>query len=261
MLSGKRILVTGLLTKDSIAFSIAQAAQNFGAEVILTSFGRRRRMTERASKALPRTPEILELDVAKPDDFAALRQSLQQRWGGLDGAVHAIAYAPADAMGGNFLHTPPESAELSFRISAYSLSALAEALLPLMENTKPSASLVGLHFDFWTPCPGYDWMGVSKAALVAVNSCLAQRLGEHGVRANLVASGPLQTPAAGALTGSEGVSWWGQHAPLGWDARDATPVSDSVCFLLSDLSRGTTGEVLHVDGGLYTAGVPMAVRE
>jgi enoyl-[acyl-carrier protein] reductase I len=198
-LEGKRLLITGVLTKGSIAYTVAERAQQGGAEVLLTGFGRTRRMTERAATRLPEPPDVLELDVNNPDDFEALVKELQERWGGVDGALHAIAFAPGDALGGNFMSAPPESAEVAFRTSAYSFKALAEALAPLMEQ---GGSLVGMDFDATKAWPVYDWMGVAKAALESVNRYLARDLGEQGIRVNLVSAGPVETPAAQGIPAS-----------------------------------------------------------
>jgi meromycolic acid enoyl-[acyl-carrier-protein] reductase len=175
MLDGKRLLITGVLTKGSIAYSVAEKAQQAGAEVVLTGFGRTRRMTERSAKGLPSPPDILELDVNRAEDFEALVGDLDRRWGGVDGALHAIAFAPGDALGGQFMSAPPESAEIAFRTSAYSFKALAEALTPLMGTD--GGSLVGMDFDASVAWPVYDWMGVAKAALESVSRYLARDLG------------------------------------------------------------------------------------
>jgi meromycolic acid enoyl-[acyl-carrier protein] reductase len=256
MLAGKRILVTGVVTRQSIAFAVAERALLSGAEVVLTGFGRARRMTERAAARLPDPPEVLELDVNRPEDFDALTAELRDRWGGLDGAVHAIAFAPEDALGGNFLRTPPESAEAAFRTSAFSLKAMGEALGPLMDG---GGSLVGLDFDASVAWPVYDWMGVSKAALEAVSRYLARDLGAAGVRVNLVSAGPIETVAAGGIPGFADLAGaWERQAPLGWEVSDPDPVADAVCFLLSDLSRAITGEIIHVDGGYHAMGTALA---
>jgi len=255
ILDGKRILVTGVLDRNSIAWAIAEQAQRQGAEIVLSSFGRARRITERAATGLPQTPDVLELDVTSPEDLGALREELQRRWGGLDGAVHAIAFAPEDAIGGDFLATPLESATKAFEVSAYSLKALAEALRPLLTVGEGGASLVGLDFDARHAFPSYDWMGVSKAALESVARYLARDLGPQGVRVNLVAAGPLKTAAATGVDGFEAlVEEWRRQAPLGWDIKDSTPVADAVTFLLSDLARAVTGEILHADGGFHAMG-------
>ena len=252
LLEGKRLLVTGVLTRGSIAYTVAERAQQEGAEVVLTGFGRTRRMTERAASRLPDPPEVLELDVNSADDLSALASSLDR----LDGVLHAIAFAPEDALGGNFMSAPAESAELAFRTSAYSYKALAEALAPLMG--KQGGSFVGMDFDASVAWPVYDWMGVAKAALESVSRYLARDLGPSGIRVNLVSAGPVETPAAGGIPGFDGLaSMWGEQAPLGWDIHDPAPVADTVLFLLSDLSRRITGEIVHVDGGFHAMGAPL----
>jgi meromycolic acid enoyl-[acyl-carrier-protein] reductase len=252
LLEGKRLLVTGVLTRGSIAFAVAERAQQEGAEVVLTGFGRTRRMTERAAARLPSPPDVLELDVNSPSDLDALANSL----GHIDGALHAIAFAPGDALGGNFMSAPPESAEIAFRTSAYSFKALAGALAPLMGDE--GGSFVGMDFDASVAWPVYDWMGVAKAALESVSRYLARDLGASRVRVNLVSAGPIDTPAAGGIPGFDRLAaLWGAQAPLGWDTNDPTPVADAVCFLLSDLARGISGEILHVDGGFHAMGAPL----
>ncbi|MBA2419619.1 MAG: enoyl-ACP reductase FabI [Thermoleophilaceae bacterium] len=257
-LEGKRLLITGLMTKQSIAYAVAEQAQQQGAEVVLTSFGRARRMTERAADSLSDTPDVLELDVNKPEDFAAVADDLGSRWGALDGVLHAIAFAPADAIGGGFLDTPPESAVQAFTTSAYSLKELAVSLAPLMEEAE-AGSVVGLDFDASVAWPVYDWMGVAKAALESVARYLARDLGPRGVRSNLVSAGPIETAAAGGIPGFDQLAeGWQGRAPLGWDASDPSSVAGTVCYLLSDLARGVTGEIIHVDGGYHAMGAPLS---
>jgi enoyl ACP reductase len=253
-LAGKRLLVTGVITKESIAFHVAQHAQREGAEVLLTSFGRARRMTERAAQRLPQPVDVLELDVNREQDLAALTRELAQRWGTVDGALHAIAFAPDDALGGRFLSTPAASAAEAFITSAFSLKALAAALTPLMQR---GGALVGLDFDAAVAWPIYDWMGVAKAALEAVCRYLARDLGPLGVRVNLVSAGPLGTVAARGIPGFERLAaLWERQAPLGWDTSDPAPVAETVCFLLSDAARAISGEIVHVDGGFHAVGAP-----
>jgi enoyl-[acyl-carrier protein] reductase I len=255
MLEGKRLLITGVLTKGSIAYTVAERAQQEGAQIVLTGFGRTRRMTERAATRLPDPPDVLELDVNNPEDFEALVADLRSRWGGVDGALHAIAFAPGDALGGNFMSAPAESAEVAFRTSAYSFKAMAGALAPLMDD---GGSLVGMDFDASVAWPVYDWMGVAKAGLESVSRYLARDLGESSVRVNLISAGPVETPAAQGIPGFEQLAGlWEKQAPLGWDTSDPAPVADAVLFLLSDLSRGVTGEILHVDGGFHAMGAPL----
>ncbi|HVE67827.1 MAG TPA: enoyl-ACP reductase FabI [Solirubrobacteraceae bacterium] len=261
LLEGKRIVVTGVLTDRSIGFAVAQRALAEGAEVVLTSFGRARRITERTAQRLPgdAPPPVLELDVDDPAHVQALRAELTERWGRVDGIVHAIAFAPEDALGGRFLDTPAESAQTAFRTSAYSLKALAAGLLPLLEKAEGGGAVVGLDFDATVAWPAYDWMGVAKAALESVNRYLARDLGPRGVRCNLVAAGPIRTLAAGSIPGFDLLAEaWSAQAPLRWDPRDAAPVADACLFLLSDLARAVTGEILHVDGGYHALGAPLA---
>jgi enoyl ACP reductase len=261
MLDGKHLLLTGVITRESIAWEVARQAQEQGAEVVLTGFGRARRMTERAASQLPTPADVLELDVNSPEDLAAVAADLEARWGTVDGVLHAIAHAPADALGGNFLNTPPESAEAAFRTSAYSLKALSVALLDLLERDD-GGSVVGLDFDAGVAWPVYDWMGVAKAGLEAVSRYLARDLGPRGVRVNLVSAGPLETLAARGIPGfGDLADAWERQAPLGWDPGDPAPVAAAVCFLLGPGSRAISGEILHVDGGFHamgTAGAPVA---
>ena len=257
MLEGRRILVTGVLNRHSIAFATAGRAQELGAEVILTGFGRTKRMTERSADQLPGTAEVLELDVNNPEDVERVRAELDARWGSLDGLLHAIAYAPPDALGGGFLDTSAHSAAVAFQTSAFSLKALTAGLLPLLTAAPDGASVVGLDFDAGVAWPSYDWMGVAKAALEAVARYLARELGAQDIRVNLVSAGPVETLAAGGIPGfSELAEVWSRTAPLAWDPEDATPVADAVCFLLSPLARKITAEILHVDGGFHAIGCP-----
>ena len=257
MLDGRRILVTGVLNRHSIAFATAARAQELGAEVILTGFGRTKRMTERSAGQLPRSAEVLELDVNSSEDLERIQSELADRWGALDGLLHAVAYAPPDALGGGFLDTPAQSALTAFQTSAFSLKALAGGLLPLLRQAPAGAGVVGLDFDARVAWPSYDWMGVAKAALEAVSRYLARELGAHEVRVNLVSAGPIETLAAGGIPGfSELAEVWSQTAPLAWDPQDPGPVADAACFLLSPLARGITAEILHVDGGYHAMGCP-----
>ena len=258
LLDGKRILITGALTRDSIAFHAAELAQRQGAEVILTSFGRAMRLTERAAKGLPAAADVLELDVTVPEHFEALSDALETRWGGVDGALHAIAFAPADALGGRFMSAPVESAQTAFHVSAVSLRDLACAVKPLMSD---GGSIVGMDFDATVAWPIYDWMGVAKAALEATSRYLARDLGPERIRVNLVSAGPLETVAARGIPGFETLAErWGEQAPLGWDTEDPAPVAGAIAFLLSDLAAGITGQVLKVDGGYSAIGAPLVAE-
>jgi enoyl ACP reductase len=257
-LAGRRLLITGVLTRGSIAFEVARQAQEAGAEIVLSGFGRGLRLTERAARHLPEPPDVLELDVNKPDDLAAVAAELGSRWERLDGVLHAIAFAPPDALGGGFLETPASSAITAFETSAFSLKALAAALAPLLAAAEGGGSVVGLDFDASVAWPVYDWMGVAKAALESVARYLARDLGPRGIRVNLVSAGPIETLAAGGIPGfDELASRWRDSAPLGWDPADAGPVAAAVCFLLSAQARGITGEILHVDGGFHAMGAPL----
>lgn len=254
ILAGKRLLITGVITKDSIAFAVAEQAQREGAAVLLTSFGRVMRMTERAAARLPEPVEVLELDVNREADLAALPVAISERWDRLDGVLHAIAFAPEDAIGGKFMSTPADSASEAFRTSAFSLKALAGAVAPLMRG---GGSIVGLDFDASVAWPIYDWMGVAKAALESVCRYLARDLGPQGIRVNLLAAGPLATVAAQGIPGFDSLAGlWARQAPLGWDIEDASPVAGAVCALLSDYTQGITGEIVHVDGGYHAVGAP-----
>jgi enoyl ACP reductase len=261
ILDGKKILVTGVLTPASIAFAIAEMAQKEGAEIVLTSFGRVMSLTEKSARRLSPTPEILEMDVNKQEQIDALADSLRQRWGRLDGFVHAIAFAPQDALGGHFLTAPWESVQNAFQTSAYSLKAMAQSLSPLMAQNG-GGSIVTLDFDNSTQAwPFYDWMGVCKAALESVTRYLARDLGRHHIRVNALAAGPLKTMAAKGIPGFENFEdSWGKRSPLGWDSQDRTPVAKMACVLLSDWSSMTTGEIVHVDGGYHAMGAEVATE-
>lgn len=261
LLKGKRLLITGVLTPQSIAYAIAEMAQREGAEILLTGFGRGLSLTERSARRLNPAPAVLELDVTSPSHFPALTQTLQKKWGKVDGGLHAIAYAPEDALGGNFLHTPWESVQAAFRVSVFSLKELAAALHPLMSD---GGSILTLDFDNRVAWPTYDWMGVCKAALEATVRYLARDLGEKKIRVNSLAAGPLATIAAKSIPGFKVLERvWGKQAPLGWDAKDHHEmVARTACALLSDWFPSTTGEMVHVDGGYHAMGAaPLQVYE
>ncbi len=261
LLEGKKLLITGVLTPESIAFAVARAAQEQGAEVVLTSFGRAMSLTERSAKRLPAPVDVLEMDANVPDHVRSVADDLTKRWGRLDGFLHAIAFAPQDALGGNFLNTPWESVQAAVQTSAYSLKAIAVGMLPLMREH--GGGIVGLDFDAAVAWPLYDWMGVAKAGLESVSRYLARDLGRHAIRVNLVSAGPLRTIAAKGIPGFDALAdIWGDRAPLGWDTSDPTPVARAAVFLLSDWSNGITGEIVHVDGGYHAIGSSLPpVRE
>ena len=261
ILADKKLLITGVITRDSIAWEVARQAQEAGAEVVLTGFGRAKRMTERAATKLPTPVDVLDLDVNDPEQLKAVADELKQRWGRVDGILHAIAFAPEDALGGNFLNTPPESAITAFQTSAYSLKALTVGLSDLYPEE--GAAIVGLDFDAQVAWPVYDWMGVAKAALEATSRYLARDLGPRRVRVNLVSAGPLATLAARGIPGfSDLANAWEKQAPLPWDVEDPSPVAETINFLLSDAARAITAEVIHVDGGFHAMGTQIVpIRE
>ena len=255
LLEGKRLLITGVLTSDSIAWHVARIAQEQGADIVATGFGRGMRITQRSVRRLPQACPVYELDINEPSHLEALREELEARWGAVDGALHAIAFAPADALGGNFLTAPAESAGIAFQTSAFSYKALAVGLLPLLQAAG-RGSLVTLDFDNSQAWPSYDWMGVAKAALEAVTRYLARDLGPYRVRVNAVSAGPLGTVAAKSIPGfSLFQEAWNDRSPLRWDAADPDPVARMVCLLLSDWTPMTTGEIIHVDGGFHAVAV------
>ncbi len=251
LLEGKRLVITGVLTDDSIAWHVARVAQEQGAEILCTGYGRGIKLTERAIRRLPNPCDVVELDILDPEQVENLVKTVDAKWGAVDGALHAIAFAPSSALGGNFLSTPVESAQLAFATSAFSYKTLAVSLLPLMEKAG-SGSLVALDFDAAQAWPVYDWMGVSKAALEAVTRYLARDLGSRKVRVNSVSAGPVNTVAAKSIPGFEVFEdAWAHRAPLKWDVDDPAPVAQMVCLLLSDWTAMTTGEIIHVDGGFH----------
>ncbi len=251
LLTGKRLLITGVLNDSSIAFSVAKRAQEEGAEIVLSSFGRVMRLTERTAKRLP-DPEkvaIIELDVSNAADIDALAGRVG---GSLDGVLHAIGFAPESCLGGGFLTAPWEDVAIALQVSAYSLKALAVGALPLM---KSGGSIVGLDFDNSRAWPVYDWMGVAKSAFASTARYLARDLGPKGIRVNLVSAGPIRTMAAKGIPGFEKFETiWAERSPLGWDIRNPEPVANACLALFSDLLTATTGEIIHVDGGYHFLG-------
>jgi enoyl-[acyl-carrier protein] reductase I len=253
LLDGKRLLVTGVITDASIAFSIARLAQQEGASIVLTGYGRMS-LVERVAKRLPAPPPLIELDVTNQEHLDSLAERVREHVDGIDGVVHSVGFAPASCLGGDFLATPWEDVATALQVSTYSLKSLAVASLPLFPES--GGAIVGLDFDARFAWPGYDWMGVAKAGLESTSRYLARELGGRQIRVNLVAAGPLRTMAAKSIPGfSMFEEAWDGRAPLGWDNSDAEPVARSTLALLSDWFPATTGELIHVDGGFHAMGV------
>ncbi|GAA1304478.1 enoyl-[acyl-carrier-protein] reductase [NADH] [Planotetraspora silvatica] len=251
LLDGKRLLVTGVLTDSSIAFNVAKLAQEEGAQVVLTGFGRLS-LVERIAKRLPEPPPVIELDVQNTEHLDTLADRVGAHLDGLDGVVHSIGFAPQTCLGGNFLNTSWEDVSTALHVSTFSFKSLAVACLPLM---KDGGAVVGLDFDATKAWPVYDWMGVAKAGLESASRYLARDLGKHGIRVNLVAAGPLRTMAAKSIPGfQEFEESWPAKAPLGWDLADTAPAAKACLALLSDWFPATTGEIVHVDGGVHAMG-------
>lgn len=253
ILDGKRILVAGVTMDSSIGFATAKVAQEQGATVLISNFGRALGITRRIAKRLPVEPAVLELDVTDPEHLERLPELVREHVDGLDGVVHSIAYGnPATLLGGRFMTGPWEDVAQAMQVSAYSLMSLAQATRPLMSG---GGSLVGLTFDASVAWPVYDWMGVAKAGLESCSRYLARDLGPDGIRVNLVAAGPLRTLAAKAIPGFEDLEeMWSGRSPLGWDNTDQEPTAKAVVALLSDFFPATTGEIVHVDGGYHAMG-------
>ena len=249
LMDGKKLLITGVLMDSSIAFHVARLAQEQGAEVVLTSFGRTFRITQTIARRLPKPAPVIELDVTDTEHLATLADRVGEHVDHLDGVLHSIGFAPRGAF--NFMEAPWEDVSTAVHVSAYSLKALAAACLPRMSE---GGSVVGLTFDAQYAWPMYDWMGVAKAAFEATNRYLARDLGPRGIRANLVSAGPIATTAAKSIPEFEQFARWGEHAPLGWDVKDPVPAAQACVALLSDWFPATTGEIVHVDGGYHATG-------
>lgn len=252
ILEGKKILITGVLTEASIAYSAARIAQEQGAEVLLSSFGRMLPITTKIAERLPKPAKVIELDATNEDDLAALAGRIKESIGEIDGIVHAIAFAPQTALGGNFMETEWSDVSTAVQVSAYSLKSITTACLPVLKN--PS-SVVGLTFDATISWPVYDWMGVAKAAFESTARYLARYLGKQGIRINLISAGPLRTTAAKGIPGFATMEeLWTDRAPLGWDLTDTEAAAKGIVALLSDFFPATSGEIIHVDGGLHSTG-------
>ncbi len=252
LLDGKRILITGVLTDASLAFGVARLAIDEGAEVVLTGAGRGLRLTQRTARKLDADVAVLELDVTDPSHVVTVRDDLRERWGRVDGALHAIGFMPEVGLGEDFMEAQWDDLSIGFNISAYSLKTLADVVAPLMTD---GGSIVGLDFDATVAWPAYNWMGVAKAALESASRYLARALGPDDIRVNLVAAGPIRTMAAKSIPGfKEFEDAWDGRSPLGWDVNDSTAVAKACVALLSDWFPQTTGEMLHVDGGYHAIG-------
>ena len=253
ILEGKKLLITGVLTDASLAFSIARLAQEEGAEIVLTGAGRAPRLTQRTARKLPTEPEVLEFDVTSAEQAVALREHLEKKWGRVDGALHAIGFAPEVCLGDDFMAAQWADVAVAMEISAYSLKTVAEVVAPLMTD---GGSIIGLDFDARVAWPAYNWMGVAKAALESASRYLARNLGPDNIRVNMVAAGPIRTVAAKSIPGFAAFEdAWSDRAPLGWDVNDPEPVARTCVALLSDWFPSTTGEMIHVDGGFHAMGV------
>ena len=254
ILAGKNVLVTGVLTDSSIAFHIARVAQEEGANVVLTSFGRAMSITKRISARLPQEAPVLELDVTNDEHLSNLATAVKEHMPHLDGVVHSIGFAPEAALGGNFLNTEWPDVATAVHVSAYSLKSLTMACKPLF--TAPTgASVVGLDFDAQVAWPKYDWMGVAKAAFESTSRYLARDLGPKNIRVNLVAAGPIRTMAAKGIPGFDSFEEvWATRSPIGWDLEDPEPAAKACIALMSDWFPATTGEIVHVDGGVHSQG-------
>jgi len=253
LLDGKRLLITGVITDQSIAFSVARVAQEQGAQVVLTGFGRMS-LVERVAKKLPQPAPVIELDVTSDEQLAGLADSVREHVDGLDGVLHSIGFAPASCLGGGFLDAPWTDVATAVQVSTYSFKSLAVAALPLIGDA--GGSIVGLTFDATVAWPAYDWMGVAKAGLESASRYLARELGPRRIRVNLIAAGPIRTMAAKSIPGfSAFEDAWDGRAPIGWDNSDAEPVARTAAVLLSDWMPATTGEIVHVDGGFHAMGV------
>ena len=252
LLDGKKIVITGVLTDASLAFGVARLAREEGADIVLTGAGRALSLTRRTARKLGDDIDVFELDVTVPEHGVAVRDALAEKWGRVDGVLHAIGFAPETCLGDDFLAAQWDDVAIAMHISTYSLKALADAFLPLMGA---GGSFVGLDFDNRQAWPAYNWMGVAKSALQSVSRYLAREVGPRGIRSNLVAAGPIKTMAAKSIPGfARFEDVWDDRAPLGWDVTDSEPVARAVVALLSDWFPATTGEIIHVDGGYHAIG-------
>jgi enoyl-[acyl-carrier protein] reductase I len=260
LLSDHRILVTGVLTDDSLAFGIAKRALEEGATVALSGAGRGLSLTKRTARKLAEfgeVGEIIELDVTDPQQVEAAAAELTTRFGRLDGLVHAIGMAPQSCLGNGMFVAPFEDVAIALHISTYSLAALVGTFRPLLQKSEAlgGASVIALDFDGSRAYPMYDWMGVMKAGLESLGRYLAKEVGPDRIRVNMLAAGPIRTVAAKSIPGfSQFEDTWSDKAPLGWDVYDSSAVADTAVAMLSPLLRGTTASVVYVDGGYHSMG-------
>ena len=258
LLTNHKILVTGVLTDDSIAFGIAQRAIEEGAEVILSGAGRGLNLTKRIAKKLgDSVGEVLEMDVTEPAQIEAAVKAVEERFGRLDGLVHSIGFAPQSCLGSGMFVAPFDDVKVAMQISTYSLAALVGAFRPLLVKSTAlgGASVIALDFDGSRAYPMYDWMGVMKAGLESLGRYLAFEVGPDKIRVNMIAAGPIRTMAAKSIPGFQNFEdTWADRAPLGWDVNDSSSVADTSIAYLSPLLRGTTGGIVHVDGGHHAVG-------
>ena len=252
ILTGKRIVVTGVLTDASLAFGVAKLDQEEGAQVVLTGAGRGLSLTQRTARKLPQDAPVFEFDVTDPAHVESVRESVRAHWGAVDGVLHSIGFAPANCLGEDIMEAQWSDVSVAIQVSAYSLKTLADAFVPLMTS---GGSFVGLDFDNTVAWPAYNWMGVAKSALESTSRYLARGLGPQNIRFNLIAAGPVKTMAAKSIPGFKKFEdVWDDRSPLGWDVTDSLPVAKSCVALLSDYFPATTGEIIHVDGGYHATG-------
>src|SRR6266480_1262004 len=253
LLEGKTGLILGIANKRSLAWGIAQAVSREGARLAVTYQGERLEENVRELAAGLRDPVILPCDVGRDEDIEVLMQGVQKELGGLDFVVHAVAYALREELDGEFLNTSREGYRLAQEISSYSLTALARRVAPLMEGGGSIVTLTYLGGE--RVVPHYNVMGVAKAALEASVRYLAADLGPRGIRVNAISAGPIKTIASSGVHGiSKMLEYHRAHAPLRKNT-EQEEVGDAALFLVSRLSRGITGEVIHVDGGFHVMGM------
>jgi enoyl-[acyl-carrier protein] reductase I len=253
LLAGKQLLVTGVLTEQSLATAVVRTAREQGAQVLLTSpVCRGIGVTRKVAARLGVPGDVLELDVTLPDDLAELEAAVRSAgWDRVDGVLHSIAYLPAEERPA-FSAAPWDLVAPTLQTGAWSLAAIVHALRPLLVR---GSSVVGLDLDARKAWPQQDWLGVAQGALESTARYLARELGPDGVRVNLIACGPQDTLLVRALGDrQELTSDWHARAPLGWDPADRTAVAKAAVALLSDWLPATTGSVLHVDGGAHAVG-------